>query len=88
MPESVWAAVYDREFIAFYRLLNGSEPCQLDPELWFPDIGERNARAKGMCLGCHALPACQTYALRHPEVKGIWGATSDRDRRKARKASA
>ncbi len=58
---------------------------QVDPELWFPDKGDKSARskpAKLLCSQCEVKAPCLQYALDHDERYGIWGGKSERDRRK------
>lgn len=72
--------------------LNGFEPepwmaeglcAQTDPELWFPERGGSNREAKDICAKCPVRDLCLAYALEHSEV-GVWGGTSDAQRRKLR----
>jgi len=55
-----------------------------DPKLFFPPTGTSAEPAKRICARCPVRSECLEYALRHRERHGIWGATSDRDRRKVR----
>jgi WhiB family redox-sensing transcriptional regulator len=60
---------------------------QVDPELFFPFKGEvavANA-AKQVCGMCEVRAECLAYALAHHEYDGIWGGTSDRERRRQRR---
>ena len=41
------------------------------------------ARAKAVCRHCDYQPECAEWALEHREA-GVWGGTSDRDRRRIR----
>jgi len=41
---------------------------------------EREAAAKEICKDCPVLVACRTHALEQPELYGIWGATSPKER--------
>jgi WhiB family redox-sensing transcriptional regulator len=62
-----------------------------DPELFFP-IGttgpavEQIESAKIVCFQCDAQPACLDFALATNQESGIWGGTSEEERRKLRKA--
>jgi WhiB family redox-sensing transcriptional regulator len=62
-----------------------------DPELFFP-IGttgpavEQIESAKIVCFQCDAQPACLEFALATNQESGIWGGTSEEERRKLRKA--
>jgi WhiB family transcriptional regulator, redox-sensing transcriptional regulator len=58
-------------------------------ELFFPPTAperkeERAARerdAKAICATCAVCPACLQYALRIREAHGIWGGTTELERR-------
>lgn len=63
---------------------------RVDPALWFPDKGDGRSgkHAKAICATCPVVDSCREYALLNNETFGIWGATSERDRRKLRKQVA
>ena len=62
-----------------------------DPDLFFP-IGTTGAAldqieaAKAVCRSCDAQAACLEFALATNQESGVWGATSEEERRKLRKA--
>jgi WhiB family redox-sensing transcriptional regulator len=62
-----------------------------DPDLFFP-VGttglalEQIAAAKAVCNACDAQVACLEFALATNQESGVWGATSEEERRKLRKA--
>lgn len=56
------------------------------PDLMFPERGESTATAKDICAACSVKEECLEYALQVPEKFGIWGGTSERERRRIRKA--
>ena len=56
-----------------------------DPELFFPQRGESTAPAKAICQACPVRAACLDYALSINERNGIWGGTSERERRQIRR---
>ena len=62
-----------------------------DPDLFFP-IGttgqaiEQIDAAKAVCFSCEAREACLEFALATNQESGVWGATSEDERRKLRKA--
>jgi len=61
--------------------------CQgLDPDLFFPERGASLREAKEVCRGCVVRPECLEYALANGEKTGIWGGTSERQRRHLRQA--
>jgi WhiB family redox-sensing transcriptional regulator len=59
------------------------------PELFFPkDHGRtglwaREERAKRICRECPVVTYCREHALNFPEIYGVWGAMSARDRARA-----
>jgi WhiB family redox-sensing transcriptional regulator len=61
-----------------------------DPDLFFP-VGttgpavEQIATAKAVCYECPAQSACLEFALETNQESGIWGGTSEEERRKLRK---
>ena len=59
----------------------------VDPELFFPDKSraDRGRWAKWVCRQCPPVEDCRRYAMERPELDGVWGATTDRERRRARK---
>lgn len=62
-----------------------------DPDLFFP-IGttgpaiEQIESAKSVCYQCDAQTSCLEFALATNQESGIWGGTSEEERRKLRKA--
>jgi len=61
---------------------------ETDPNLFFPnkDIDGISAfRAKAVCRKCAVKAECLAYAVADPSLQGIWGATSDAERRAIRK---
>lgn len=61
---------------------------EADPEIFFPERGYSSAAAKAICATCPVVAECLEYALATHQQYGIWGATSDRERRKLRRQSA
>ena len=61
------------------------------PDLFFP-VGttgpaiEQIEAAKGVCRSCEAQAPCLEFALATNQESGIWGGTSEEERRKLRKA--
>ncbi len=61
-----------------------------DPDLFFP-VGttgpaiEQIDTAKAVCRACDAQGACLEFALATNQDSGIWGGTSEDERRKLRK---
>jgi WhiB family transcriptional regulator, redox-sensing transcriptional regulator len=56
----------------------------VDPDLFFPDRGGSVREAKEVCRGCPVREECLRYALENGESFGIWGGTSERERRSLR----
>ena len=69
-------------------------PCKgMDPEFFFPALGESGKEAKAVCNGtpaknghpgtapCPVKKECLEYALLNNEKFGIWGGLSERERR-------
>ena len=38
--------------------------------------------AKKVCGGCKYLHECRAYAMKRPDLQGIWGGTTEKDRSK------
>lgn len=64
-----------------------------DPDLFFP-VGttgpaiEQIENAKAVCNECEARTDCLEYALATNQDSGIWGGTSEEERRQIRKQQA
>ena len=62
-----------------------------DPDLFFP-IGttgqaiDQIEAARAVCISCDARDACLEFALSTNQESGVWGGTSEEERRKLRKA--
>lgn len=56
-----------------------------DPDLFFPDRGAATAPAKAICHNCQVREECLEFALTNGERFGIWGGTSERERRRIRR---
>ncbi len=62
-----------------------------DPDLFFP-VGttglavDQIEAAKGVCRECAAASLCLEFALATNQEAGVWGGTSEEERRKLRKA--
>jgi WhiB family redox-sensing transcriptional regulator len=55
---------------------------ETDPEAFFPEKGESTRAARRVCASCGVQQLCLDYALRHREQFGIWGGTSEQERRR------
>ena len=58
---------------------------QVDPEVFFPERGGSTKAARAACAECPVRARCLEYALNNKEAFGIWGGTSERERRKLRR---
>lgn len=58
----------------------------VEPELFYPQKGDSLEPAKRICASCPVQRDCLQYALEHNERYGIWGGTSERERRRLRRA--
>lgn len=54
----------------------------LDPEIFFPETDEQVEQALEICLSCDVRVACLEHALTSREKVGVWGGTTDKDRRR------
>ncbi len=64
--------------------------CRGEPlDTFFPVRGEPTDRVKALCRRCPVRRECADYAHEHPDLVGIWGGLSQKERRqkRARKAS-
>ncbi len=66
--------------------------CQdTDPDLFFP-VGttgpaiEQIEQAKAVCATCDAQEPCLEFAMSTNQDSGVWGGTSEEERRKLRRA--
>ncbi len=59
----------------------------IDPELFYPGPWDHAGRdeALSVCEGCVSRAQCLAWALEHGEEFGIWGGTTERDRRAMRR---
>jgi WhiB family redox-sensing transcriptional regulator len=63
---------------------------EVDPELFYPEKGGSTRDPKRICAMCEVREPCLDYALTHEDVGrfGIWGGTSERERRVLRRQAA
>ena len=65
----------------------------VDPELFFP-IGNTGPaitqaeEAKSVCARCSVISTCLTWALENNQDAGVWGGTSEDERRAMKRRSA
>lgn len=54
----------------------------LDVDTFYPDKGGSTTDAKRICRGCPVRAECLEFAVDHAERFGVWGMTSERERRR------
>ena len=64
------------EWVTFRRC-NG-----IDPNVFFPNDGAGVIVAQKVCADCPVADACREYALANNITHGVWGGTSERQRRR------
>jgi len=52
------------------------------PAVFFPSDGVGVDRARKICADCPVVDQCLEYALEHRIEHGVWGACSERERRR------
>lgn len=72
---------------------NSSACRDADPDIFFPTghdepLARQIARAKAMCSGCAVISQCLEWALADPLMDGIWGGTTQGERRVIRRRHA
>ncbi|MEO8322540.1 MAG: WhiB family transcriptional regulator [Actinomycetota bacterium] len=61
---------------------------EVEPEIFFPERGGSSKAARSVCSQCKVREECLEYALNNKEQFGIWGGTSERERRRLRRERA
>lgn len=56
----------------------------MDPNLFFPERGERVDRLRAICAACDVRAECLTFALEQRVTFGFWGAKTEHQRRRLR----
>ncbi len=56
----------------------------VDRDLFFPDHGVKGTRARMICWSCPVRQECLDFAMANPQMAGIWGGTTERERQKTR----
>lgn len=77
-----------RDLIERPRWMNDAACVGTDVETFFPERGGVTSTAKAIGGGCPVRAHCLAYALTNNERHGIWGGTSERQRRRMRQARA
>ena len=55
---------------------------QTDPDIFYPEKGGSTAPATSVCNNCSVREQCLEYAIVNDIRHGIWGGTSDNDRKR------
>ncbi|VEI12903.1 Transcription factor WhiB [Trueperella bialowiezensis] len=55
---------------------------QTDPDIFYPEKGGSTAPATSICKNCAVRAECLEYAVSNDIRHGIWGGTSDNDRKR------
>jgi WhiB family redox-sensing transcriptional regulator len=61
---------------------------QVDPELFFPSKGSGVRIPKRVCRVCPVRAECLDYAFENDLHHGVWGGTSEQERRRMRRGVA
>ena len=73
---------------------NGTQLCKhTNPDIFFPDPFEdqedvvftKTKQAKAICAECPLTEECLRYALENPELQGIWGGSTVKERQLLRR---
>ena len=54
----------------------------IDPSVFFPNDGAGVIVAQKVCVECPVKDLCREYALANNIIHGVWGGTSERQRRR------
>jgi WhiB family redox-sensing transcriptional regulator len=61
---------------------------EVDPVIFFPEIGDNVSNAKRICKACDVRLQCLDYSLQNNERYGIWGGLTEHDRRRLRREAS
>lgn len=67
--------------------MNDALCAQVGLDEFFPEKGTNPHQALSVCRRCDVRGACLDYALSIGPVTGIWGGTTERERRRLRRAA-
>jgi WhiB family transcriptional regulator, redox-sensing transcriptional regulator len=62
--------------------MNSGKCKEMDPAIFFPNDGLGVQVAQRICADCSVKSACLEYALSNRVDHGVWGGTSERERRR------
>lgn len=69
------------EEVADIEWMNDALCREIASDLFFPEHGGKSQPAKNVCRKCRVQNECLTYALTFNTLLGIWGGTSEPERR-------
>lgn len=59
-------------------------PLSVVDQIFFPKQGGTTHQAKAVCARCPVRAECLAWAVADPDLAGVWGGTSARERRRLR----
>lgn len=62
--------------------------CGVNPDVFYVALGGSTKIARAICASCEVQSECLAYALANREAFGVWGGTSERERRRFRRRPA
>jgi WhiB family transcriptional regulator, redox-sensing transcriptional regulator len=68
---------------SFVRAAEGRLRCGSDPDLYHQG-GTSSEAAAELCRGCGFVASCLAYAVENRELSGVWGGTTEGERRRLR----
>lgn len=60
----------------------------VDPDIFFPITEEEAGHALSFCSGCRIREECLAWALKNGERYGVWGGTTEQQRRRLQRRVA
>ena len=60
----------------------------IDPDVFFPVSEDEAGQALGFCHSCRIREECLSWALKNGERYGVWGGTSEQQRRRLQRRVA
>lgn len=78
----MWTSDSIRDLIGAPEWQERAQCAGTDTEAFYPEMGGSGVDAKRICARCEVRKECLDYALSRAEAHGIWGGTSERERRR------
>lgn len=60
---------------------------EIDRDIFFPELGGKSIPAKLICHKCRVQNECLSYALSFTTILGVWGGTTEPERRRLKRES-